>query len=81
MKHYVVTLEIVTDDECIFNILGVAHTLEEAKAIFAQEIDNAREFAMDCDWEIDADNDTEFSAFQDGYYLQSHINLYIREVD
>lgn len=81
MGHFVVVLEIVTDDASVINILGVKHTLEEAKEIFAQEIDNTREFATDFDWEIGTDNDTEFSAFQDGYYLQSHINLYIREVD
>ena len=82
MKHYVVVLDWAKDDsgEQGVSILGVAHTLPEAKKIFAEHIDEERGYADNACWEVYADDDTNFQAGEDGYYNNDHTHLYIEEV-
>ena len=80
MKHYVVMLDWATEDDQSVDILGVAHTIDEAKEIFNQDIAEERKFAETFGYYIEADSDTVFSAGIMGYWRDNHITLYIAEV-
>lgn len=80
MKHYVVVLEWSTEEDCDSNVLGVAHSLEEAKQIFNDTVEKERELAENNGWEIYEDTDVIFDAGEDGYYCSNHSKLYIQGV-
>ena len=80
MKHYVVVLDWASNDDEGVNILGVTHTLEEAKEIFAKQLVEEKELADEWGWEIETDTDTEFEAYESGYYAITHSKLYIQGV-
>ena len=82
MTHYVVVCDWEADRICEggVEIKAVAHTLEEAKEIFAEEVANEKKFAEGNGWEVLTDTDTEFDAGHFGYYNQEHTHLYIEEV-
>lgn len=80
MKHYVVVLDWATEYECGSNVIGVAHSLEDAKKIFEGVATEEREYAAEHDWVVYDDLPTVFEAGQDGYYISNHTNLYIQEV-
>ena len=82
-KHYVVVLDWAADDagERGVSILGVAHSLPEAKKIFAERIEKERMYADDGNWTVYSDTDTDFDAGEDGDYNDDHTHLYIQEVE
>lgn len=82
-KHYVVVLDWASDraGEQGTDILGVAHSMDKAKEIFAEHIDKERGLADGNGWKVYTDNDTCFDAGEDGYYNRDHARLFIREVE
>ena len=85
MKHYVVLFDYGISAYAFDNfngieIVGVAHTLEEAKEILAKESIEEKTYAMKHDWEILEDSDIEFDAGEAGNYVEEHAHFYIKEV-
>ena len=82
MKHYVVLCDWAVDHLCDsgVNITGVAHSLEEAKEIFAKAIVDEKKYAKENNWTIYEDTDMCFDAGEDGYYASEHTHFYIQEV-
>lgn len=81
MKHYVVVLDWTKDYEGSVDILGVTHTLEEAKEIFNIHLVEERELAEENEYTIDTDSDTMFDAGEMGFWSKEHATLYIQEVE
>ena len=81
MKHYVVILNWARDYEGATDVLGVTHTLQEAQAIFNEQLVQERQFAEQNGYDIDTDTDTMFDAGEMGYWCRDHITLYIQEVE
>lgn len=82
MKHYVVVFDWATNNTCSngIEICGVAHSLEEAKEIFARASKDERAYAKENGYIIYVDNDMEFAAGENGYYATEHAHFYIQEV-
>ena len=80
MKHFVVVLEWAAEYECGSNVIGVAHSLEDAKKILNGIAAEEREYALEHEWIIYDDLPTVFEAGQNGDYIKNHTNLYIQEV-
>lgn len=80
-SHYVVVLDWANNDAEAVAILGVAHTLDDAKIIFAEYVSEERELAETNGWNIETDTDTQFEAYEDGYYAVAHTTLYIQGVN
>ncbi len=81
MKHYVVVLDWAKDYEGSVEILGVTHTLEEAKEIFNTQLAEEMQFVENNGYDIDTDTDTMFDAGEMGYWCREHITLRIQEVE
>lgn len=83
MSHYVVINHWSSEDNCEFNevtIVGIAHSLEEAKEIFNERLVEEREIAEDNEWTILEDCETDFNAGEDCNYTGNHTRLYIQGV-
>ena len=82
MKHYVVLCDWAVDhlSEHGVNIAGVAHSLEEAKEIFAKAVVDEKKYAKENNWTVYVDSDTCFDAGEDGFYAAEHTLFYIEEV-
>lgn len=81
MKHFVIINQWTSDGlETNTVVLGVVHTLEEAKEIFNKYVMEEKEIADKNEWTIYDDCETVFDAGEDGYYISNHTNLYIEEV-
>ena len=81
MKHYAVILDWASDGERGISVQAVTHTIEEAKAIFAESVVDEKIIARDNSYEvIEEDTDCEFYAFEMGYEAVEHTRLYIQEV-
>ena len=81
MKHYVIVNEWAYDYESGVTILGVAHSLNDAKEIFNMYIDDTKEIAERHNYEIYEDTDVMFDSGEDGYYSVNHEKLYIQMVE
>lgn len=80
MKHYVILCDWAINDAEGVSITAVAHSLEEAKEIFAEKVVDEKKYAEDNNWEIFIDTDTCFDAGEMGYYASEHAHFYIQEV-
>ena len=80
MTHFVVVLEWAAEYECGSTVLGVTHSLEDAKKIFNGTVEEEREYAAEHEWIIYDDLDTVFEAGEEGRYISNHTNVYIQEV-
>lgn len=81
MKHYVVLCDWAMNDAEGVDITGVAHSLEEAKEIFAKAVVDEKKYAEDNNWVIFQDIDVEFDAGEEGYYAAEHARFYIQGVE
>jgi phosphoribosyl-dephospho-CoA transferase len=84
MKHYVVLCDWAVDNGEIANgvdVTGVAHSLKEAKEIFAKAVVDEKKYAHDQGWEIYEDTDVCFNAGEEGYYAAEHVRFYIQGVE
>ena len=80
MKHYVIINDWATEDESETVVLGVAHSLEEAKEIFNKRLADEKQYAEEHGFIIYDDCETVFDAGEDGYYSHNHTSLYIQKV-
>jgi hypothetical protein len=80
MDHYVVVVDWADGYEQHSHVLGVAHSLEEAKKIFAKNYFKERKFAEKHNFAIIEDIDTDFEAGLYGFYMEYHTHLYIQKV-
>ena len=80
MKHYVVVHDWANEYEGGVTILGVTHSLEEAKEIFNAELVYEKQYAEEHGFTIYDDCETVFDAGEEGYYKNNHTNLYIQLV-
>jgi hypothetical protein len=80
MEHFVVVNDWAYEYESGTTILGVTHSLEEAKEIFNQSYTNEKRYAEEHGYEIYDDCETVFDAGEEGYYVNNHTNLYIQLV-
>lgn len=78
--HYVVVNEWANDYEYDVSILGVAHSLEEAKKIFNNIVGEEKEYADEHGYEIFEDDDEIFDAGKYGEYIVFHTRTYIQWV-
>lgn len=81
MKHYVVVLNWASEGDNGSNVLGVKHTMDEAKKIFNETRIEEKQLAEDSLWEIYEDSDTVFDAGESGFYNNNYTKLYIQEVE
>lgn len=80
MKHYIIVNDWANEYESGTTILGVVHTMEEAKEIFNKNLVEEKKYANEKGFEIYDDCETVFDAGEDGYYMSNHTNLYIQMV-
>ena len=82
MTHYLVIHDWACSDiyDNGVDIIGIAHSLEEAKKLFNEKVLAEKEVAVENNWEIYDDNDCMFDAGEDGYYVSAHTKLYIQMV-
>lgn len=82
MTHYVVLCDWALENQNAsgVDITGIAHSLEEAKAIFAEAVVDEKKYAEENNWEIFEDSDVAFCAGEEGYYAAEHTYFYIQEV-
>lgn len=83
MRHFVVIAEWFHSNDMDFSIIAIRHTLDEAKEVFRQYVDNMKrtevsEFHM----RIGCDTDSKFSARSSlGIDYPYYVKVYIREVN
>ena len=81
MKYYVVLCNwSLLSGEFGTDIIGIAHSLEEAREIFDKAVIDYKANAEYNNWEIYEDSDVEFDAGAKSYYRLEHTNLYIEGV-
>lgn len=83
MKHYVVLYDWSVENKFIANgieVVGVAHSLEEAKKMLAEAATDEKAYAEKYEWEIFEDSDVEFDAGESGNYDAEHAHYFIKEV-
>lgn len=79
-EHYVIINDWANEYENGVSILGIVHSLEEAKIIFNEYATEEKQYAEEHDFEIYNDNEGEFDAGEDGYYVSNHTRVYIQGV-
>lgn len=79
--HYIVILDWAENDAEGVDIIGVTHSLGEAKEMLNAQLIAERAFAEEHGYEIYEDLETLFDAGESGYYAASHTKLYIQEVN
>lgn len=80
MKHYVIVSDWANNYENLTTILGVTHSIEEAKEIFNEHLVDEKRYAKEHGFTIYDDCETVFDAGEGGYYVRNHTNLYIQMV-
>lgn len=80
MEHYAIINEWANDYEYDVAIIGIAHSLEEAKGIFNNSVGDEKKYADEHGYEIFEDNDVIFDAGKYGEYIVFHTRTYIQGV-
>lgn len=80
-SHYVIVLDWATEDDGDVQLMGIAHTLDDAKEIFSGYVDGEREFTVEKEYDIIEDNEMILDAGIMGYWRDNHITLYIQGVN
>ena len=80
MQHFVIVHEWTSEYENGVEILGVTHSMDEAKEIFNAKLAEEQQYASEHGYTVYDACETDFDAGEDGYYSQNHTNLYIQEV-
>lgn len=73
MEHYVVILLWDNDAGGDVDILGVAHSIDEAKEIFGKHVKEERQYAEDHLYDIYEDTEVAFEAGDDENYERLYI--------
>ncbi len=79
-SHYVIVLDWATEDDAAVDIVGVFHTLDDAKEKFEKYVVEEKQLARDNGYDIETDNGQIFDAGIMGYWRNNHITLYIQGV-
>ena len=80
-SHYVVVLDWATEDDTSVDIVGVFHTLADAKENFEKYVVEEKQLARDNGYVINEENGVMFEAGIMGYWRDNHITLYIQGVN
>ena len=80
MEHFVVINDWSNEFECDVTILGVTHSLKEAKKFFNEVIGDEKSYAQEHGYEIYDDYETVFDAGKAGNYAREHTRVYIQKV-
>lgn len=80
MKHYVIVNDWANEDESGTSILGIVHSLKEAKEIFNHNLADEKNYAEKHGFTIYDNCETVFDAGEDGYYVSNHTHLFIQMV-
>lgn len=80
MKHYVVVLDWAVETDEAVTILGVTHTLEEAKQIFNENLPEQKGYTEEYGYEVYVDDDMTYEAGVSGEWRTEHVALYIQGV-
>lgn len=79
-SHYVIVLDWAVEDDERVEILGVAHTLEDAKKIFNENLFEQREYTEEYGYKVYTDTDVMYEAGVSGEWRIEHTALYIEGV-
>ena len=79
-KHYVVIRDWAENDTRATDIMGIGHSLAEAKDIFEDVVGEEREYAQDHGYTVDEDTDVLFESGIEGSYSDHHTTLYIQVI-
>lgn len=77
-SHYVVLIDWATEDDADVQVLGIAHTYDDAKIILNKYVEEERGLAAENGYEVIEDNEWVFEAGIMGYWRDNHIALYIQ---
>ena len=80
MEHYVIVIDWANEYENGSAILGVTHSLEDAKEIFNAHLTAEKRYAKEHGLMIYDDDDVSFDAGKEGYYVTNHTRLYIQGI-
>lgn len=80
MKHYVIVHNWANEYDSGSTILGVTHSMEEAKKIFNEKLAEEKEYAEENNFVIFDNWDTVFDAGEYGDYNSNHTYLFIEMV-
>ena len=80
MKHYVVVLDWAVEDDEGVVILGVTHTLEDAKKIFNDNLPEQKRYTEEYGYEVYTDTDEIYEAGVSGEWRTEHTALYIQGI-
>lgn len=80
MKVYALLIERAIDME-YYNpeIPIISASLDEVMEHFHKIVDEERKLAKRDEWEIEADDDGYFEAYEEGYYYQNHVVILVIE--
>jgi proteasome lid subunit RPN8/RPN11 len=60
------------------NIVGITHTLEEAKVLLSEASADEKQYAQENNWDILVDTDVEFKAGEPGNHENEYAHYYIK---
>lgn len=72
--HIVNNCETITDEVRLFN------SLENAARFFGEVVDGERRLATENEWVIEYDDNYNFNAYEEGYYVQNHSYISLFEI-
>ena len=73
--HIVDDYETITDEVRLFN------SLENATRFFGDVVDEERKIANDKEWVIEYDDNRNFEAYEDGYFVHNHSCVSLFEIE
>lgn len=80
-SHYVIVLDWATEYDASVDIVGVFHTLADAKEKFEKYVIEEKQIARDNGYVVNEENGVMFDAGIMGYWRDNHITLYIQGVN
>ena len=78
-KVYLLIQDYVTDLNTEFKV-DAYKTMDSAKAALKEAVKKSKPLDKENGFEIETDNETEYEAYLDGYYIDNHSHIYIQEV-
>lgn len=60
------------------DIVGITHTLEEAKVLLSEASTDEKQYAQENNWDILVDTDVEFNAGEPGNHENEYAHYYIK---
>ena len=79
-KIYLLIQDYVTDLNPEFKV-NAYKTKNGATKAFNDAVNESKPQDEENGFSIDVDTDTEYEAYEDGYYLDNHSHIYIKEVE